>query len=340
MLPAESHEFRRLNYTGSLLEKLVEPSDIKGDRAGNTWISGHGVCRINRATGKPDFYMDSFPHLRFSRREVTTMGFDKDILWAGIYNNGLAGYDMYKGTFRHFTAQDGLPDNLIRAVYPIGGKLWIATATGIASLDLATNKISRFGGDDGFAPWPVSSGNLWYDTSTHYMYGGFTGHIIRFNPDSLLYAESPPSFFIESIHFSNDTTYYNPGAVITIPYSKNDMTVTMGGVNYNDVRNQRLAWRIANSKDTSWQPVSGDAINFNNLPPGTFRLQIRLYAVNNRWPAREKEIHIIITPPWWRRAWFIILASALLLFLVYKLYRTRIDVVRRTERAKAQVQEL
>ncbi|HEV8285670.1 MAG TPA: histidine kinase [Chitinophagaceae bacterium] len=341
MLAADAHKFSRLNYDIGSFRKLVTAFKINQDAAGNIWMAGHGICRINQASGKPEFYLDSFPWIRFQRREVSAMMFDqKNTLWLGIKNNGLAAYNIDKGTFNHYTTSEGLPDNFIQAVYPINNKLWIATATGMASLDMRTNKISKFSVDDGFAPLSISGTSLFYDSSTRYLYSGFTNHIVRFYPDSLLYSGTPPNFFIESIHFSNDTTYCFPGETITVPHYKNDLMVRVCSINYNDVNNQRIAYRIVNSNDTLWRSLSGDLINFNNLTPGTYRLQVKLYAANNRWPTQTREMDIIVMPPFWRTSWFIAYMSIVLLSVIYLIYKTRINTIKKTERAKVQLEQL
>jgi ligand-binding sensor domain-containing protein len=334
-LAAGAGRFRRLHYDTSIFSRVVEVSDIKEDSAGNIWASGHGVCRIRPASGIPEFYMDSFPHIRFQRTQVSAIGFDRhNTLWAGIVNNGLAGYDMKKDTFRHFTTSDGLPDNYIKALYSIGNKLWIATTSGIAVLNLVTNRISKFSEADGFSSLPVSSKSFFYDADARYLYSGFTKYIVRFNPDSLLYPQSPPSFFIESLHLLNDTTYYHPGSTISIPYNRNDLTVTIGCISYHDAESQRIAYRIANTNDMSWQLLSGNQINFNNLPPGSYYLQVKLFAANNRWPDQVTAIRLIINPPFWKTAWFTGLMALSLLSLIYIIYRVNINMVRKAERAK------
>ena len=341
LLTAGAGRFRRLKYDVGVFNRLVGPIAILEDKQGNIWFGGHGLCRINPASGKPDLFLDSFPYIRFPRKETTAFEFDKNnILWAGILNNGLVAYDITRKTFRHFTTREGLPDNYIKVIYPVGNKLWIATATGMASLDLRSNTIARFGTDDGFLSLPVSNTSLWYDTATRYLFSGFTTHIIRFNPDSLLITESPPSIFFENIAVYNDTTFYHPGKTITLPYYKNDITVTVGSINYNEINNQRLSYHIVNSKDMSWWPLSGDHINFNNLSPGSYRLQVKLSSINNRWPSQEKEIQIIITPPFWDTLWFAAFAVIGVLTIIYLLYIQKIKMIRRTERAKVQVQEL
>jgi len=333
--------FKRLNYDEGIFKKLLTTHKIGEDEAGNIWMSGHGVSRINKTSGKVDLYLDSFPYIRVPRREITALCFDKNnTLWIAIYNNGLAGYNISNGTFHHITTAEGLPDNFIRALYPMNNKLWIATATGVACLDISTKNLSRFGASDGFSLMPVTCTNLYYDYSSHSLYTGFTNHIIRFDPDSLLNGGVAPALFIESIRFANDTAYYFPQETIKKPYRKNDVTITVNGINYNDASNQRIHYRIVNSKDTSWRLLTGDLINFNNLSPGDYRLQVRLSAINNRWQPQIKELNFIITSPFQKTPWFFVLASLLLFGVVFIIYFIRVRVIRNTERAKAQVQEL
>jgi len=340
LLPGSS-AFLRLNFNEGIFKKLLSTHKIGEDQQGTIWMSGHGVSRINKISGKADLYLDSFPYIRYPRRDITALCFDKNnILWIAIFNNGLAGYDTKNGTFQHITTADGLPDNFIKALYPMNNKLWIATATGLACLDLVTKNVSSFGASDGFSIMPVTCTNLFYDHSSHCFYTGFTNHIIRFNPDSLLNGGSAPSLFIENIQFANDTAYYFPQETIKKPYYKNDVTVTVNSIDYDEGSNQRIHYRLASSKDTSWRLLTGDLINFNNLSPGNYRLQVRLSAANNRWQPQVKELNFIITPSFWHTPLFFVLAGLLLFGLVSAIYFIRISIIRNTERAKVQVQEL
>ena len=342
-LPAGGSRFVQIASTAGIFNKLETIYMLTEDRQKNLWVAGHGISQLDKTRREPELYIDSFPHIRFARREVSALEFDRsNRLWAGIHNNGLVSYGLERKAWRHYTTDEGLADNEVKALRPLGNKLWIATAAGIASLDLMTDRVSRFSSDDGFPSLPVTSSSFLYDSSTRHLYCGFTSRITRFNPDSLLYTEPPPSFFIESIHFLNDTTYYYPGETITVSHRNNDMAVRVGSINYNDVGNQRISYRITGEEanDAPWQVLTGDLINFNDLPPGKYRVQLWLYAANHRWSSQFKEITIVITPPFWQESWFIVLLSLLLVLAIYLIYRARINTVRRTERAKVQVQEL
>jgi len=322
-------------------KKIMVPASIDQDYQGNLWMGGQGIARINAKTCTPDFYMDSFPFIKYPRREVTAMTLDQaHILWFGVNNNGLVGYNIDKKTFQHFTSQDGLPDDYVGALYVQKNKLWIGTATGIASMDLVSHKISKFSAADGFAPLPLSSYNFNFDPEKNYFYAGFSDHVTRFSPDSLSFGQNPPTFLIEDVKFLNDSTIFPAPKSITIPYNNNDMFVTIGTINFNDVTNERIMYRIIDWGDTSWKMLSGDQISFNNISPGKYKLQVKLIAANNRWPAQLREMQVIVKPPFYRTSWFIAFLALALMSAVYMIYRSNVNGVRRRERAKAQLQEL
>jgi len=333
--------FKMFSWDTTDFKKIMLPGVIDQDYKGNIWMGGQGICRINAKTGAPDFYMDSFPFIKYPRREVTAMAFDQaHILWFGINNNGLVGYNIDKKTFLHFTSQDGLPDDFVGSLYVLKNKLWIGTTTGVASMDLVNHKISKFSSADGFAPFPLTSSNFTFDPEKNYFYAGFTDHVTRFSPDSLMFGQNPPSFLIENVRFLNDSTVFPAPQTITIPYNYNDMSVTIGTINFNDVTNERIMYRILNWGDTSWKALSGDQITFNNLSPGKYKLQAKLFAANNRWPVQQREMQLVVTPPFYRTSWFITFLALALMSLVYLIYRSNVNGVRRRERAKAQLQEL
>ena len=338
---AGQKDFVRHTFNDEDFKKIMVVGSVAEDKQGNVWMGGQGICRFGSETFFPDYYLDTFPFIQFPRRDISAMAFDKNqVLWFGVVNNGLVGFNPATGVSTLITSQEGLPDNYIQSIYPIDNKLWVGTATGIASIDPVTHKISRFGNDDGFALLPLTSTNFYFDSASRYFYCGFTDHITRFSPDSLLYGQQPPNFFVESIRFLNDSMVYHPKDELSIPYNNNDLAVTMGTINYNDVSNQRMDYRISNTADTTWKTLSGDQINFNNLSPGDYKLQMRLYAANNRWPTQSKELRIVIRPPFWKSAWFVALMWVVLFSLLYLIYRINVNGVKRRERAKVQLQEL
>ena len=148
---AGTDSFAVIANTKKLFNKIHMPNHLSEDRGGNIWMAGHGVCRYNISTRTFDWFIDSFPYIKMPDRQVNKMIVDKnDNLWIACYNNGLVRYNMNERTFRHFTREDGLPDNNLASLFIVGNKLWLAGYSGIACLDLSTYRITSFGKEDGF----------------------------------------------------------------------------------------------------------------------------------------------------------------------------------------------
>lgn len=339
---AAEGKFYLINYKNSIFEKLLLPVYITRDMEGNIWFGGHGVCRVNAQTKQPDLYLDSFPGFRFSRKETGGLTVDKnDLLWFGNKANGLMAYNRRTKNYLHFTKEDGLAGNTVVALNAVHNHVWAGTTEGISSINLTNHKLSTYGVNDGFPTGQLSARDLVYDSSSQSIYGGFTDRIVKFSPYSLLKPLKAPEMFIESVEIPNDTSYYLPATAVATNYMNNDLKISIGVISYNeDASNQVLSYRLSNSTNTSWVNLNGRVIQFNNLAPGSYTLQLRLSAANNRWPNQFISFTITVKPPFWQTIWFVAIMSALILFTGYLLYRWRIFYIRKAESEKARVQEL
>ncbi|QNA44787.1 sensor histidine kinase [Lacibacter sediminis] len=324
------------------MAKLLISNIITEDTAGHIWLGGQGLCRINRLTHQPDFFVDTFPEIRFPRKAVLGLYCDgNNKLWFGNISNGLIGYSIGENTFEHYTAQNKLPSNNIYTTGINNNMLWMGSESGIAAIDLTSKQISSFDKDDGFPLQAVTSVNFYHDKQTNYLYSGFGTAIVRFSSDSLLYTTAPPQLFIESIRFNNDSSVYLPGSSFVTDYQNNDFTIRIGSVYfYKKISSFLLSYRILNSRDSSWKAITGSEINFNNLPPGKYDFEIKMSAKNERWPAQVKQFNLTVKSPFWETPWFIALMSVLIALFGYMFYRWRIYYIQKAESEKARMQEL
>ncbi|HLP38475.1 sensor histidine kinase [Lacibacter sp.] len=324
------------------MTKLLITNMITEDTSGHIWFAGQGLCRINRLTHRPDFFIDTFPEILFPRKTVLGLYCDdKNRLWFGNISNGLVSYSIGEKKFEHYSTENKLPSNNIFTTGISNNMLWMGSETGIAGLDLSTKQISSFDKDDGFPLQSVTSVNFYYDKEANYLYSGFGTAIVKFCADSLLYTTAPPQLFIESIRFNSDSSVYLPGSSFITDYNHNDFTIKIGSVYfYRRFSSYLLSYRILNSHDSSWKMITGSEINFNNLPLGTYKFEIKMTAKNERWPVQVKQFNLIVKPPFWKTIWFISILSALILIIGYLFYRWRIFYIRKVESEKARMQEL
>jgi len=323
--------------------KIQETDNIQGDDAGNIWVSGHGLLRYNVARGVFDKLIDSFPFIKFPDRRVSSFVADhRNNLWITSYNNGLVCYNIDKGITHHFTKSDGLPDNNIAAMIVLGNKLWIATCSGIACLDVQTFRITSFEKEDGFPDLTVAIGaKFFYDVERNKLLIGFSNTIVQFDPDIIFKKSQVPRFFIESLATGDQKEIVYPGKNITTTWRNNEIGVTIGCINFFTSSSQRFAYRILKDDSTHWQPLgTQNCFTISSLPAGYNRIQVKLFSLDNRWPDQVKEIDITVLPPFWQQKWFLTLSTLLLLLGVYLLLKWRIGLTRKKEQAKTHIQKL
>ena len=317
--------------------------DIAEDNKGNIWMAGHGVTRYNIASDSFDLLLDSFPFIKMPDKQVNTMTIDKqNNIWFNSNNNGLIAYNIDKGNFHHFTKTDGLPDNNISSLIALNNKLWIASYSGVACMDLQTSRIISFGKDDGFPGIPIGKDcRFFYDAALKQLYLCFATAVMRFNPESILQHKMQPYLFIESVTINGEKNKFLPQKSITIPWRNNDLMITIGSINFTNGNSQGFAYRIVKDSSAQWQQLgSQTSFTISNLSPGTHSIQVKCFSLNNRWLEQVKEISIIVLPPFWMKGWFIVLLAAVIVVLTYVLIRWRISSIRRNEMEKTHIQKL
>ena len=340
---ATTHKFSIIPTGGSPFDKIQQANSINEDASGNIWIAGHGLIRYNVSSNTFDRLIDSFPVIKIPDRQINSFTADQqNNLWISNNNNGLTCYNIDKGTFRHFTRDDGLPDNNIAAMMVIHNKLWLASFSGIACLDLKTFRISSFGKDDGFPDLPIVNGvKFFYDNTLNKLYIGLGNTIVQFDPGIIFQRSQAPHLFFESLITGDQKKFLFPKKNITTSWRNNELTITIGSINFFTGTSQRFAYRLVKDDSTDWQQLgTQNTFSISNLSPGHHRIQVKLFSLSNRWPEQIKEIDITILPPIWKRTWFTSIFIALLMLSVYSLLKWRTGLIRKKERAKTHIQEL
>jgi len=336
-------KFDVLSVNGQPYSRIEEANIIIEDHPGNIWIAGHGMTRYNSILHSFDRVVDTFPSISMPDRRINSVVADHlNHLWINAYNNGLACYDFDKGFIKHFTRDNGLPDNNISAMIILGDKLWLATYSGIACIDIPTSRIVSFGKEDGFPDQPINLGSkFFYDVAQNMLYIGFTTTLVRFNPDIVFQKSQQPGFFIESLRTGNIRDYIYPSKGITANWNDNDIRVTIGSINFSSSNTQRYAYRVLKNDSTCWQPLGGEnTFSISSLPPGVHRVQVKLSSSHNRWPDQVKEIEITVLPPFWKQTWFTIGWILLLLLGIYVWLKWRIGLTTKKEQAKTHIEKL
>jgi putative methionine-R-sulfoxide reductase with GAF domain len=325
------------------LNRIERAQSIEEDASGNIWFAGHGLLRYNVTSNTFDKLIDSFPFMKIPDRQVNAFIIDhQNNLWINTNNNGLVYYNTQTKTSRLLTRDNGLPENNIASMIIIRDKLWMATFTGIACLDLKTFQISSFGKEDGFPEQPIPIGSkFFYDSAQDKLYIGFTNTLVQFDPHIISIKSKAPDLFIESVAADDQKKIILPGKSFTTLWRNNEITVNIGSINFFTSKSQRFAYRLVKGDSSRWQQLGfQNTFSISNLSPGNHRIQVKLFSVNNQWPEQIKEFDVIVLPPLWQQTWFIILSVILLGMFIYLFIQWRTNLIRKKEREKTNIARL
>lgn len=320
-----------IQFDHPLIKKMSEIFHIAEDKDGNIWMAGDGVARFNISKQQFDLYIDSFPAIRWPKKNIESIVCDKESgVWMGNSTNGLFVYEPATNKFTSFTRAEGLPDNHVLALKIVNNDLWIACLNGIAKMDLKTRQIFQVANRKEIFNMTISSNNLSLDESRQMLYAGLGTTLMQFNVAGSGYKTEPPRLLIETILLGNDSILRNPSGKISTNWNHNDITVSFNTINYHDAQDQRYAYRIANDNDTSWKMLEDQRrIVFNNLAAGKHLMEAKVFSLNNRWPPQFIQLTIFISPPFWKTWWFYVLAVVLISGIIYSVFHDRINQLKK-----------
>ena len=80
--------------------------------------------------------------------------------------------------------------------------------------------------------------------------------------------------------------------------------------------------------DRGWQDGgAGHLASYTNLPPGKHRFRLNARNVGGEWNKEDTVMEFIIAPAWFQTYWFLALCAAAGLFIVWVLYRIRVQQI-------------
>jgi signal transduction histidine kinase/ligand-binding sensor domain-containing protein len=309
------------------------------DRKQNLWAGTYyGLNRLDKKTGNFRKYLDKL--FVFSTKEDS-----EGQLWCGT-SSGLYKYDSNKDLFYNFSNEFKLTGPSASGGWLVedsAQNLWMNTNTGIFQLSKARNRMvlySRKQGIDASVLLPCGyvrkNGEiLWGDTSGYFKLGSHD-----------LSALSAPEINVSSFLLNNTLISPSADGILSLPlmqtrqillnHDQNTFSFGFTHIDFiSEPEDARLFYMLQNY-DNEWR-IAGDERKayYFNLAPGNYIFKIKAYNVAGL--SAEKDIAVIITPPWWKRWWVYAIAAMVLGSIVYGLYHNHINQLNRRQAAQMNV---
>ena len=311
------------------------------DREGRIWegTRSGGLNLIDAATGRAQrIPVDPADPGAIAHHSITAILEDRQgRLWFGTGGGGiarLAGIDPVKGPrFERVTSREGLAaDNVMGLAEDDDGSLWVSTRRGLSRYDPARRTCVSFDTADGL---PSAEGNrsaaLGGRTA---IWIGTPNGLIEIPRGTPFPAPGPARLAMTAVR-----TLKGPAAPAGAPWPPERieihhgeaLSVEMAVVDYDPHRRHRYEYRLG-EKDLEWRDLGGrHELTFTDLAPGEHRLQLRGRGARDEWSA-PLAVTVKVIPPFYRTAWFRLVAVLSLAAAVFTGHRLRTVSLERRNR--------
>jgi ligand-binding sensor domain-containing protein len=332
-----TRKMQLINDESQKLFKINQSNSIAEDKEGNIWFGGDAIARWNSRLRKMDTLIERLPTQKNWKKGFFVMSDSKGEIWIMLNGDGFA---RITNNLMHLRPENILPDN--KGIYPtmLRDKIFVPTTTGLGFLDLKTGKGVIFHNQDGLPDKPITTIQFAIDSTDGSTWFACEDILCNIPSSASNYYRQPPVLAVSDVAVINDTVINYPNNIIQLKYNQNDINVSFSAINFIDPENMRFAYRINNREDSSWIEAGNQPnILLTNISPGNYKLEMKLYAYDNKWPEQIKEIQFSIQPPFWKTWWFFSMIALVIIAGIYFVYTNRISEVRKRARIDKQMAE-
>lgn len=337
---------RAVNGTSAVLE----------DRAGRVWVgsewNGGGLDMLDPRTGK-------FRHFRHAAGDAASLLDDnvsslledgQGSIWVGTAKglNQLSINAQGKVAMRSWAdAMQGKKILSLRS--EANGKVWASTITGLYRIDPVSGQVAHFTPSDGLTDgYTTNSATTGRDGTLYF--GGVHG-MTAVTPDAVCSASVAPQVAITDVTVFNrslgdgahDDGIRMEGPItapraLTLSSQASVFSLEFAALHYTEPLQNRYAYQLAGfDPDWVYTDAQHRSASYTNLNPGTYTFQVRAANHQGVWSTQPATLTITITPPFWQRWWFRLLAGVTMLGSLAGAYRWRI---RRLTRQQVLLEQL
>ena len=211
-------------------------------------------------------------------------------------NKGISNFDPRTGSFKNFTAADGLPGSDLTG--------WGACfKSGAGEMFFG-----GFSGATAFFPEKIVDGTFVPRIALTEF--SLFGAPVQRGRDSLL---------ANSINHTDQ---------ITLSHSQNIFSIEFSALSYLDAATSRYRYKLE-GLDDKWNEVDSDrrVAAYTTLPPGTYTFRVQGASSHGPWGEPGAMVRIRILPPWWGSVWFRLLSTLAVVAVLWMLYLFRLQQV-------------
>ncbi len=260
---------------------------------------------------------------------------DQHTVWIST-DRGLAAYDRETQRVRLFSEHHGLANSFVYgSLRDEKGALWVSTNRGISRFDPVQNQFTNFKLTDGLQGYEFNGNALLKASDGKLYFGGVDGfnyfrpatyHTSLFNPRVHIY-----NFNVNEEPFRPDNRYVGEVSEIDLDYRQNTLSLEFAALDYLSSGHNTYQYQLTGYDENWVQAGERNYVRYPNLPAGDYTFQVKAANKDNHWSNHIRQIHIRISPPFWRTTSFILLLISLLTGVGFWYIHRREELIRTKE---------
>jgi ligand-binding sensor domain-containing protein/putative methionine-R-sulfoxide reductase with GAF domain len=271
----------------------------------------------NLNTGKAVHYSYSNDS---SIKTINSISVDKKGLWLAT-NKGLF--------FFNTASMQGNPVTLATATTNIfnvatkdGERIWLTTADEVAMLVVSTGKVVSFNLNALLPKVILYRRSLFVDKNNNAWVGGNKGFFTvdgnGFKPHTPIYKPNLVNVKVLDKQKLFDLSYADLKE-IELDHNENFFSFEFSNFNFYQTAGIQFAHQL-HPFDKDWIISDNNVASYTNVPPGTYKLLMRIQYGPGKWTEADP-VFVHIHAPFWKRWWFIGIMLCAVLFALFLLYR-------------------
>ena len=308
--------------------------------------SQNGLQLFDKRTGK---FSESYevneknPHAISCNTVVDILRYNNDTLILATLM-GINVFDIKRKKFKTITVNDGLINNLTTGIMKDRNScIWVVCeGSGICKINMHGFAINKYDINDGITESDIS-GKIFQLRNGSGLIAS-SKNIFSFNPADFKSSASPGDVLITGFNVYEKEVFidslqknYTP---LKLLYNENSIRIEFASLDYWSAAHIKYFYRL-NGADKTWVLAGkNQAAVYNQLNDGEYLFEIKCANRDGIFCNGITRLKIIISPPYWKTWWFILLLIFTGFIIIRKLVKWREKNIRLIEEEKIKVQEL
>ena len=300
-----------------------DPTSLGGEEVTAIVEAGDGTLWIGTSREGLDHYdpeTQTFAHFRMDpdqptslpNNAVNTLHIDPEgVLWIGTHGGGLSRLvklDRQSGraTFETYCSPHGLFNSDVLGIQSDSdGRLWVSTNSGLARFEPGTQTFKNFSASDGLQADEFNSGAHYRSPSGEMFFGGIRGFNAFYPRDVRTNSHVPPVVLTSFLKLNQEVLSGANYEADTLQVGYRDWVVSFefAALDFTAPEENSYSYQLA-GLTRDWIDLGNlHRVDFTNLDPGQYQLQVRGSNNVGVWNETGIAIAIEVVPPPWRSWW-------------------------------------